>query len=49
MEIKDGGKPPSARRLTGPEQAFFDLWKGNVNVICDLDQALEVMKDKNNA
>jgi len=47
MEIKDGGKPPSARKLTGPEQAFFDLWKGNVNVVCDLDQALELIKEKN--
>ena len=46
MEIKDGGKPPSARRLPGPEQAFYDLWKGNVNVVCDLDQAVEIIKER---
>jgi len=44
LEIKDGGKPPSARKLTGPEQDFFDHWKGNVNVVCDLDQALELIR-----
>lgn len=33
MEIKDGNKPPSARRLTPDEQKFMDEWRGDPPVI----------------
>ncbi len=28
VEIKDGKRPPSARKLTVPEQAFHNIWPG---------------------
>ena len=41
IEIKDGEKPPSARKLTPDEQAWHDDWCGQVCVVtctwdCDL-------------
>jgi Holliday junction resolvase len=33
IEIKDGDKPPSARKLTADEQYFLDHWKGGPAVV----------------
>lgn len=44
FEIKDGAKPPSKRKLTPAEQAFFDEWTGHVAVVCSLDEALELLQ-----
>ena len=43
IEIKDGSKPPSARRLTPDEQEFFDTWRGAVFVANNVDEALEII------
>lgn len=35
MELKDGDKPPSARKLTDAEQYFVDHWTGRPVVIVE--------------
>ena len=37
IEIKDGEKPPSKRKLTSDEQDFHDSWQGLVEVVKDED------------
>jgi hypothetical protein len=32
IEIKDGSKPPSKRKLTSDEQEWHDTWRGTVYV-----------------
>lgn len=43
IEIKDGSKPPSRRKLTPDEQRFHDLWRGTVIVVNDIDEALKAV------
>jgi hypothetical protein len=43
FEIKDENKPPSHRRLSEGEQKFFDTWRGQIDCIKNLDEALEIM------
>lgn len=33
VEVKDGSKPPSRRKLTDDEQREFDTWKGRKPVV----------------
>lgn len=40
LELKDGSKPPSKRKLTPDEQAWHDAWRGHVAVVESVDQAL---------
>ena len=44
FEIKDGSKPPSARRLTPAEKSFHNAWAGQVSVVTSLDDALGIVK-----
>ena len=45
MEVKDGDKVPSARKLTEAEQKFFDDWRGGMlAVVNSLEEALEILK-----
>jgi hypothetical protein len=43
MEIKDGAKPPSKRKLTADEVVFFDTWAGQVSVVNDENEALQLI------
>lgn len=48
MEIKDGRKPPSARKLTENEQKFFDEWKGGpLYKVESVEQALDILDGLN--
>ena len=38
IEIKDGSLPPSARKLTKPEETFHQNWRGQVCIINDVDE-----------
>ena len=45
LEVKDGDKPPSARKLTTAEQKFFDEWTGGAWVVVEsVEDALEVLE-----
>ena len=37
VEVKDGRKPPSARKLTPAERLFHDAWVGVVEVVSSVD------------
>ena len=46
MEVKDGDKVPSARKLTEPEQKFFDDWRGGMLVVVNsVEEALEILEN----
>jgi hypothetical protein len=44
LEVKDGEKPPSGRRLTADEQTWHDGWQGVVHVVETVEQALSVVR-----
>ena len=43
LEIKDGKKPPSARKLTPAQLKFHSEWKGYVFVVENIEQALRAV------
>ncbi len=43
FEVKDGAKPPSARKLTRDEHEFHQLWRGGINIVNSAGEALEVL------
>jgi len=44
LEVKDGDKFPSQRKLTTAEQKFFDEWTGGILVIVNsVEEALDVL------
>lgn len=48
LEVKDGNKPPSARKLTHNEQKFHDEWTGGeLYVVTCVDDALDRLHGKN--
>ena len=44
VEVKDGSKPPSARKLTKGEGDFADAWKGIYAVVEDLSDVIALVK-----
>jgi len=42
LEIKDGEKPPSARKLTPAQETFHAAWTGEIHVVDSIEQALAV-------
>ena len=45
MEVKDGDKVPSARKLTEAEEKFFHEWTGGLLVVVEsVEQALDFLK-----
>lgn len=43
IEVKDGNKPPSARKLTEAQIAWHRDWRGQVAVVQDVKSALEAI------
>ena len=43
VEIKDGAKPPSARKLTPAEKVFHDAWAGVVEIVETLDDVASLV------
>lgn len=39
LEIKDGSKPPSRRKLTPDEQTFHEGWNGQIDIVESVDDA----------
>jgi hypothetical protein len=45
VEVKDGAKHPSQRRLTPDEQKFHSTWKGWIVIIESEDDALSLIAE----
>jgi hypothetical protein len=43
LEVKDGSKPASRRRLTQKEHSFFEDWRGHMAVVDSIDEAFDVI------
>lgn len=41
LEIKDGNKPPSRRKLSPGQQEFQASWRGHKAVVISVDEALK--------
>lgn len=45
IEVKDGAKPPSARRLTEAEQKFHDEWPGSdLYIVTSVEEAVALLR-----
>lgn len=44
MEIKDGSKPPSDRKLTPDQVKFHAKWKGPIATVTDVEGAIRVLR-----
>ena len=45
VEVKDGSKPPSKRRLSPAEIDFHTAWLGQICVVESVDEAIELIVD----
>ena len=46
LEVKDGNKPPSARKLTLHEYAWHKDWRGQVAVVNSIEDAIHVLEEQ---
>lgn len=46
MEIKDGKKSPSDRKLTSDQIVWHSEWKGVVFLVTSVDEALQLLREK---
>ena len=45
VEVKDGAKTPSARKLTKAEENFHTNWKGQIAIICSPMEVVDHIED----
>ena len=45
VEIKDGSKPPSKRKLTPDEQQWHDTWKGGVVIVESVEDVITLVNN----
>jgi hypothetical protein len=43
LEVKDGEKPPSARKLTPDQVDFHARWKAPIHVVTSVEEALDAV------
>ncbi len=43
VEIKDGNKPPSKRRISPDQIEFHGQWRGQIAVVNSLDEAINLV------
>ncbi len=44
IEVKDGDKPPSKRKLTPDEREWHALWRGEVRIAESIDDARSILE-----
>lgn len=47
VEIKDGDKPPSARKLTEEEEKFRESWNGQYCVVTCVEEVMRINEELN--
>lgn len=45
LEVKDGDKPPSARKLTPDQKIWHHNWNGHKSIVTDAESAIKEVKD----
>jgi hypothetical protein len=43
LEVKDGDKVTSKRKLTADEEEWHDSWRGAVSIVANIEEALAVV------
>ena len=43
VEVKDGSKPPSRRKLTPAEKTLHDTWKGRIEIVESVEDAVKLV------
>jgi hypothetical protein len=46
VEVKDGSKPPSKRRLTPQQQTFHAQWRGQIMVVTGVADAIDRLQEQ---